>query len=526
MKRITCAAAMLLAGTLSAARGPETQPFDKAPYARVLYVSQAGGADTPQAGTMQAPLRSVGYALTRGGEAAPSGRIAIVVAEGNYREPKLALKPGVDLYGGFQAGTWGRNVFEFASVFDGGGTGRVLTGSDSARLDGFHLRNGRVPGPGGALLCDGVSPTITNNIFENNRTLTPRPWNPKALHEDANDGGAIACDNGCRAVVANNLFVHNATETGRGGAIAVNRSSPEIRENVVMENSAGLADPMRSSDGGGISIYDHSRPLLRDNLIIANRAIASNDGGGIFVALWSSPVIQSNVLAGNYGDDDGGALFVGGQKHHYGTPKDVPPPAGEFLVTLTGNLFAGNRHGSANSGTMRVTMESRLRMTGNLMAQNPGGLNLQASDIAAERNTILDPVHVRPPGRVSFANSILRGGFRAEGEVAVRHCATLEETAGEGNTNAAPKFAGDGASWVAAKAVYDARRFRTTFTLPPGTPLPAHPEGRPVRFGDRWSVVQSAVPGGLAVWGDLSAQRWFELAPSYTLKEKLPGVEF
>jgi hypothetical protein len=34
------------------------------------------------------------------------------------------------------------------------------------------------------------------------------------------------------------------------------------------------------------------------------------------------------------------------------------------------------------------------------------------------------------------------------------------------------------------------------------------------------------VPGGLAVWGDLSAQRSLELLPSYTLKEKLPGVEF
>jgi hypothetical protein len=194
-------------------------------------------------------------------------------------------------------------------------------------------------------------------------------------------------------------------------------------------------------------------------------------------------------------------------------------------VVVRDNFIAGNRHGSANSGTLRATMESRILLSGNRMVDNPGGLNLQASEIEAERNVILDSVWIRPPGMVVLARSILLGAIRTEGGARIRHCASREDLAGEGNIRATPRFTEDGAKLLAATSNYDAPRFLTEYTLPSAA-LPEGPlAGRPVRLGDRWSVVHSNSPGRLRVWGDSSYQRALELLPSYTLLEKMTGVD-
>ena len=38
----------------------------------------------------------------------------------------------------------------------------------------------------------------------------------------------------------------------------------------MVQNVAGLDDPKRSSDGGAVSIFDHSSPLVAGNVIAAN----------------------------------------------------------------------------------------------------------------------------------------------------------------------------------------------------------------------------------------------------------------
>jgi hypothetical protein len=141
--------------------------------------------------------------------------------------------------------------------------------------------------------------------------------------------------NGASPQIENNLFVGNTTEVGRGGAVACHgKASPAIVRNVFLSNEAGQKDPMRSSDGGAISAFDHSHPEIRENLVIGNKALSRNDGGGIFVALWSSPVISGNLIVGNSATDDAGGLFVGGQEHRYGVPLDPVPPAAHFLVRV------------------------------------------------------------------------------------------------------------------------------------------------------------------------------------------------
>ena len=455
------------------------------------------------------------YAFARAAEGVKSRRSAVIVAEGVYREGAISLRPNVDLYGGFRASDWQRDIFAHATVLDGARSGRVLGCWSGARTDGFRIRNGRTRALGGAILCLTASPVITNNVFENNRTLAPQPWKPRVMHEDDNDGGAIACTGDCRAVIRHNLFYRNSTETGRGGAIAVNRSSPRIEANVFLDNTAGLADPMRSSDGGALSIYDHARPEVSGNLFIRNRTLGTNDGGGIFVALWSSPVLAGNVIVGSHGDDDGGALFVGGQKHHYGTPLDPIPPATEFLVRITGNVIAGNGNASASSGAMRVTMNSRVLLEGNVILRNPGGVNLQRSDAEVVRNTILDPVIFRERGTGRFADSILTGGLRLETPAPVTGCTLRDPLPGSGNTTDRPAFADDGAAFVAASSRFEPARMQTDFTLDAAALPPGDIVNRPIRLGDYWTIVAAAGAGKLSVWGDTGDRRTLELLPAY-----------
>ena len=72
--------------------GPQSKVMDSRPYARVIHV--AAGEKHP---TVAAALASVT-------DASPSKRYAILVAAGTYKESRIAMKPYVDLYGGFAAG--------------------------------------------------------------------------------------------------------------------------------------------------------------------------------------------------------------------------------------------------------------------------------------------------------------------------------------------------------------------------------------------------------------------------------------
>src|SRR3954454_24011490 len=97
-----------------------------------------------------------------------------------------------DLYGGFAAGYWKtRDVYQHATILDARKEGPVVIGADDARLDGFVITGGEQKAHGGGIVCDGVSPTIVNNIIVGNRTL--RPVIGEGLGKQvANEGAAIA----------------------------------------------------------------------------------------------------------------------------------------------------------------------------------------------------------------------------------------------------------------------------------------------------------------------------------------------
>jgi hypothetical protein len=500
--------------------GVTTEPVDTSRFAEVRYVSQRTGSDQAGDGSSRRPWRTIGRALAR--VTAAAGRpAAILVAAGVYREPTFTLRQHVSLYGGFDPAGWGRDVAAHRTILDGGGGRRIAIGESDATLDGFVLRSGRVRGHGGALLIEGTSPVISNDVFEKNSTLAPQGFAPKAWHETAHDGGAIACRNGCSAVIRNNLFVGNTTSIGRGAAVACDnegagerRAAPRVIRNVFLRNVASVGpDRMRSGDGGAVSFYGYCNGEIAENVIAENGAPTKNDGGGVFVALWSAPAVTDNVFAGNYSGDDAGALFIGGQKHHYGTPLDPVPAADDFFVRVERNVFMGNHNGSPTSGAMRVTMMTRGRITDNVTAENPGGVHTQRSELLVADNTFAGNVLYEDdertaPGPAVWRDNILLGARRWDAPVSEeRSCTTAT-------------FVNDGFEVRARRVEHDTTRHVTRVVIQGELP-DGSLEGRIVQAGTRWGVVRGSTPTSMEIWGDFPATR-FTVKPTYRVAADSP----
>lgn len=501
--------------------GAATEPVDTSDFAAVRYVSQRTGSDASGTGSSQRPWRSIGHALNSVADANAGHPVAIYVAAGEYREPTFTMKQHVSLYGGFDPATWRRDITAHRTILDGDGRRRIASASQNAVLDGFVLRNGRVRGHGGALLISGGSPVISNNVFESNTTLPPEPYTPKLWHETAHDGGAIACIAGCSAIIRNNIFVGNTTSIGRGAALACDneatkdrRAAPRVTRNVFLKNVASVGpDTMRSGDGGAISFYGYCNGQIAGNVIAGNGAPTKNDGGGVFINLWAAPAVTDNVFAGNYSGDDAGALFIGGQKHHYGTPLDPVPPADDFFVRVERNVFMGNRNGSPSSGAMRVTMMTRGRIADNVTADNPGGVHTQRSALLLANNTFAENVLYEDaertaPGPTVFQDNILLGARRWEAPVS------------EDGTCTKTTFVNDGIEVRARRVQHDPARHVTTVRAQ--GPLPAQSlAGRIVQAGTRWGVVRGSTPATMEIWGDFPAKQ-FTVKPTYRLAPDSP----
>lgn len=299
------------------AAGPRTEPFNPEAYAQVLYVRVGSGKEGGADGTKKAPFRSVAEALAAARPPSDGRRMAVVVAEGTYPESGLQLKERVDVFGGFDGRSWARDIDRHRSILDGKGAGPVVRGANFCRFDGFVVTGGVHRGHGGGVLCEQVSPEISNNVIVGNATRAPENLRTGLPYQRGGDGGGIALTSGSEAVVRNNLIARNTTEIGTGGGIAVwNFSKPRIVGNVICNNRTGLGEladkktSSRSSGGGGISVNFYCKAEIEDNALVLNFAGGNSDAGGIYLEHEGSALVRRNWVVGNYGDDDGGAFYV------------------------------------------------------------------------------------------------------------------------------------------------------------------------------------------------------------------------
>ncbi len=459
-------AAMLLAATPIAMApmeqiGPQSRSVDAKAYAHVVHV-----------GPHESHRRLSG-ALGAINDASAANRYAILVAAGNYDESRIQMKPFVDLYGGYSAGDWKeRDIYRLATILNGKNSGPIVIGADDSRLDGFVITGGQHSGHGAGILCDGVSPTIVNNIIVGNQTLKPQIGEGLGK-QIANEGAGLALLNGSRAYVCNNLICENSTEIGAGAGItARGHVQAKILRNVFCNNVAGSKDDAmfhgkvgsRSSPGAAIACSEASSPQISFNVMVLGSAPINNDAGGIWVEGNSMPPINYNWIVGNLSGDDGGGIYVMGNLYYdeAGVRHDMPP---DGSVAIEDNLIAGNDCIRGGPGGVRVSRWGRVDLRRNQIVGNgKGGAHGAEGGVIClmENNVIADNGAKREPARPTF---------RLAADITARN--------------------------------FDAGHYVTRFTV--NNDLRKEDlAGCAVRIGKQWSVVKSSAAGNVEVWGKIA----------------------
>ena len=178
-------------------------------------------------------------------------------------------------------------VFDYSHYF----------GANEIVLSGFKITNGFCydSSGGGAILCDSISPTINNCIFEN------------CFSEK--HGGAIVCYDASPTI--DNCVFKNCSSEGNGGAIACSEASPVIKDTHFHENTANT--------GSAIASY-YSLLRIENCQIINNRtedfgcslnpkygSSICLSGGAVF-QYSSDTEIRNCLFEGNKGRDSGALL--------------------------------------------------------------------------------------------------------------------------------------------------------------------------------------------------------------------------
>lgn len=457
------AAGLLAAGPMAPIEqiGPQATSVSLKPYVHVIRVAP------------REEHRTVGSALASVSGASATNRYAILVAAGSYDETRIQMKPYVDLYGGFSASDWkARDIYGNATILNGRKNGPIIVGADHARLDGFFITGGQHQGHGAGILCDGVSPTIVNNIVVGNQTLKPDIGEGLGK-QIANEGAGIALLSGSRAYVCNNLICENSTEIGAGAGITVRGDvQAKILRNVFCNNVAGIKDDSifhgkvgsRSSPGAAIACSEESSPQISFNVIVLGSAPINNDAGGIWVEGNSMPPINYNWIVGNLSGDDGGGIYVMGNLYYddAGVRHDLPP---DGPVTIEDNLIAGNDCTRGGPGGVRVSRWGRVDLRRNQIVGNGKGAAHGAEGgviCVMENNVIADNGAKKEPAKPKF---------RLVADIVGRN--------------------------------FDAGHYVTEFAIS-GNLGKEDLAGSAVRVGKQWSVAKSSRSGTVIVWGKMT----------------------
>ena len=212
--------------------------------------------------------------IQAGINAASNGDI-VLVAPGTYKENINFSGKAITL-----KSSGGARV----TIIDGGGIAPVLTFSSnetsSSVLNGFTLQNGSATFnsqyEGGGIFIAFASPTIKNNIIQNNTACA--------------GGGGIGVYFGSPLIQGNTIKSNSQSGCsggGGGGIEAGGASTVQIIGNIIQNNSWG-------GSGGGVFLNAVGAALIKNNVI------TGNVGGGIamFNDVSGTAIVQ-NLISGN-----------------------------------------------------------------------------------------------------------------------------------------------------------------------------------------------------------------------------------
>jgi hypothetical protein len=437
------------------------------------------------------------------------------------------MQEWIDLYGGFDPENWKRDIVKHETILDGRGLRRVVIGQNNSRLDGFVIANGLSRSHGAGILCDDTSPIITNNVIVRNLVLEPENFNRNRIHQEGNHGGGIASLFNAVPVIKNNLIAGNRTSAGTGAGIAFYgwlrlEGAPKtwvednilkgglravVENNVIIHNISGANDysRTRSSSGGGISCAHEARPVIRNNVVIANEARGRSDAGGIYSEYYSYPQIEGNWILGNICDDDGGGIYT----MKLGNP------------VIENNVIAGNWTHGGGAGGIRISKEGRATILSNLIIYNPGGgVRSVDSYIKLEDNVIL-----YNSGSSGFAysnnfsymgsgiikNNIIRDNEKGAIDISTNNGPELLiennnvdddwKSKGKDNYDKIPLFREKSVMGKVIKIAVDMKTYTSTLTINADSNINKDIEGKVIRIADDWGVIKSIENDTLKIWG-------------------------
>ncbi|MGB3695451.1 MAG: S-layer homology domain-containing protein [Spirulinaceae cyanobacterium] len=255
-----------------------------------IYVNPATGKDNA-VGSAVSPLKTLTKALSRS-----IGETAIQLAAGTYDIANgevfpLKIPKGIAVLGNESvegrgviisgSGQYNSPTFQRQNV--------LLLLEDEAQLRGITVTNQANKGTG--VWLESASPFIARNTFTN----------------CGREG--IFVTGKSKPVIQDNLFIGNAS----AGIFLVRNAKGEVRRNAFQET------------GYGITLSDHSAPLIAENKLINNRI-------GIYLSRHSRPVLRRNLIEKN---SSGGLVVTGDAQPDFGNSQD---PAGNILRDNTPDL--------------------------------------------------------------------------------------------------------------------------------------------------------------------------------------------
>lgn len=526
--------------------GPKTQEVDNSHYFNIYYVSQNNGNDKKGDGTKNNPWQTVVYALQTVNGETENHPVALFVAEGIYSGSTIEMKQFIDLYGGFNAENWERDIYKYSTILDGREARRVVVGADDSKLDGFTVENGLSRSHGGGILCDDSAPEISNCFIVNNYVLEPGDFNIERIHQHGNLGGGVACLYNATPVIENNLFYNNKTSIGDGGALSfygwtrkrhgtnrriennfmVGYVRPVVRNNVFVENTAGINDVhrTRSSNGGAISCSNEGRPIIENNVIASNRSKGNSDAGGVYSEDFSYPTIKGNWIIGNIADDDGGGIYIMRLSDAH----------------VEDNFIAGNWTMNRGVGGVRLSKEGRAQITGNIIVHNQSGGGVQCVDSYMElKNNVImnnegkysilfsDAFSYFKPSIVE--DNIVRGNkghlaldTKGNDQIIIRNNNFDEKVDGAGNINKKVNLNKKNISGEIKSLVFNDHSYLTEVNVN-GNLNSNSLTGHVIRIGDFWSVIEKISNNKIYVWGNAGERsngaNKFEILSNYQIQK-------
>jgi hypothetical protein len=363
----------------------------------------------------------------------------------NHGEDNRSTLTGFTITGG--TGSWLLISWQYKGVNWSRCGGGVVCYNMSAPTISKNVFTNNIAGQGGGIFAYGnpvnpnnpsnptvhIKPVIKENMFSGNRVLQFHgfvPPNSIYPNFDRGDGGAIACFQGCDALIEDNdIFTNYAYNYGGGirlrqwsnsliknneiinnnailgGAIHVSYTcSPVITENIISSNTS------RGLGAGGISLYYNSFGTITNNIILQNKTL-NNHAGGIGVFWDSSAIIENNIIAKNSAISGGGIYANGGQVLlKYNTIANNSADSGSGIcleynpsVTAFGNILVSNTGSAQVYGGNEVTLNAACN---DIWSESEGRFSGALSDFTGINGNISQDPKLASPDTNDFSLTV------------------------------------------------------------------------------------------------------------------------